>query len=57
MCLLLAGVAAQNTWSAAYEPAVPRMRGAYVMVMRSKPGGCGIILVIMKEVVKEKCNT
>ena len=31
--LFLAGVAAQDTWSAACEAAVPRMRGAYVMVI------------------------
>ena len=57
--LFLAGVAAQDTWSAACEAAVPRMRGAYVMViegvkkqarrLRDKFG--------MKEVVKEKCDT
>ena len=57
--LFLAGVAAQDTWSAACEPAVPRMQGTYVMVMEGAEKQAGRLWdkFGMKEVVKEKGDT
>ena len=57
--LFLAGVAAQDTWSAACEAAVPRMRGAYVMVTEGAEKQAGRLWdkFGMKEVVKETCDT
>ena len=54
-----AGVAAQDTWSAACESAALQMRGAYVMVTEGAEKQAGRLWdeFGMKEVVKEKRDT
>ena len=54
--LFLAGVMAQDTWSAACKAAVPWMRGAYVKVIEGAEKQAGRLWdkFGMKEVAKEK---